>query len=112
MFEEKYTFDLQKNIWYCHGISDLAFAFVIVDVGQMYIEQFTNGRFSMMNFYQPRFRHSDRWALLANNNDLKLNSMKDYVKLVKLSVFSFGFLWICSNSSLSVFYSDLPSSDV
>ena len=45
MFEEKYTFDLQKNIWYCHGISDLAFAFVIIVVGQMYIEQFTNGKF-------------------------------------------------------------------
>ena len=31
------------------------------------------------------------------------------VKICPLSVFSFGFLWICSNSSLSVFYSDLPS---
>jgi len=111
MFEEKYTLDLH---WYCHGISDLAFAFVIVVVGQMYIEQFTNGRFSMMNFYQPRFRHSDRWALLANNNDLKLNSMKYYVKLVKLSA-----VCILVRIPLDlfkllsvVFYSDLPSSEV
>ena len=37
----------------------------------MYIEQFANGRFFMMNFYQLRFRQSDRWALLANNNDLE-----------------------------------------
>ena len=37
----------------------------------------------MMNFYQPRIRQSDRWALLANNN--YLNSPKDYVKLVRLS---------------------------
>ena len=31
------------------------------------------------------------------------------VKICPLSVFSFGFLWICSNSSLSVFYFDLKS---
>ena len=34
----------------------------------------------MMNYYQPRNRHSDRWALLANNT--YLNSPKDDVKLV------------------------------
>ena len=59
------------------------FAFVFFAVGNMYIERFTNGRFSMLNFYQPRIRQSDRWARLANNN--YLNSPKDYVKLVKLS---------------------------
>jgi len=26
-----------------------------------------------------------------------------------LSVFSFGYLWICSNFSLSLFYSNIPS---
>jgi len=85
------------------------FAFVIFAVGQMYIERFTNGRFSMMNFYQPRIRQSDRWGLLGNNNYLKLNSPKDYVKQVKLSAVCIfvRIPWICSNSSLLVFYSDL-----
>ena len=87
------------------------FAFVIFAVGQMYIEHWTNGRFSMMNFYQPRIRQSDRWGLLGNNNYLKLNSPKDYVKQVKLSAVCIfvRIPWICSNSSLSVFYSDLLS---
>jgi len=46
----------------------------------MYIKRFTNARFSMMNYYQPRNRQSDRYALLANNT--YLNSPKDDVKLV------------------------------
>jgi len=49
----------------------------------MCIDRFTNDKFSMMNFYQPRIRQSGRWVLLANNN--WLSSPKDYVKLVKLS---------------------------